>query len=152
VTRGWGTVLVALIAAVVGAGGACLTSPQTVPAWQRDQPKKNEITALWTQIRDWRREAGMDVEPAAQLVLESRGMTASSVHRKACPGARPPAACDDVCGLADAICDNAESICALADELQPDDWSKDKCNSAKASCREAKERCCACDDRAEGHP
>jgi hypothetical protein len=149
--RGGGVALVALCAALAGAalGGAC-SQTHTVPAWQRDQPRKNEITALWTQIREWRREAGMDVEPTKQLVLEARRMSASSVHHaKLCPNRPPPAACDDVCGLADAICENAESICALADELQPDDWSKDKCDSAKASCREAKQRCCACDDRAE---
>ena len=150
--RGGGVALVALCAALAGAALASACSQtQTMPAWQRDQPRKNEITALWTQIRDWRREAGMDVEPTAQLVLEARRMSASSVHNaKLCPNRPPPPACDDVCGLADAICENAESICALADELQPDDWSKDKCDSAKASCREAKQRCCACDDRAEG--
>lgn len=106
--------------------------------------KKHEITALWTQIRDWRREAGMDVEPPASMVLQMRGKSPEKI-RRVCPTAPPPAGCDDVCSLADAICDNAESICGIAAELGGDPWADEKCDSAKASCREAKQRCCDCD-------
>jgi hypothetical protein len=123
---------------------AC-TRPMDPMAWQRSQDNKNEITALWTQIRDWRREAHMDVEPSPRDVLQMRGRTVDAAARS-CPEAHPvPASCADVCSLADAICDNAETICAIAAELGPqDDFAKQKCDSAKASCREAKQRCCDC--------
>jgi hypothetical protein len=133
----------ALGAAIGGLVIAC-ARPIDPMAWQRSQEKKNEITALWTQIRDWRREAHMDVEPSPRDVLQMRGSTVAAAARS-CPEAHPvPASCADVCSLADAICDNAETICAIAAELSPDDFAKQKCDSAKASCREAKQRCCDC--------
>lgn len=151
-TRGRG----AAAALASGVGGlalglvvaACMRAPRATPAWQNHQAEKNEITALSTQIRDWRREAGLDVEPEARAVLQMRKVTVR--HAKAvCPaGYQPPTACTDVCGLADAICDNAEAICGIAADLDGDAWADEKCDSAKASCREAKQRCCACDDPA----
>ncbi len=124
---------------------ACVQPQPAAPLWQNHHAEKNEITALATQIRDWRREAGLEVEPEVRAVVQMRNITVR--HAKAvCPAAyQPPAACSDVCGLADAICDNAETICAIAAELGGDPWAAQKCDSAKASCREAKERCCACD-------
>ncbi|HSD86742.1 MAG TPA: hypothetical protein VLB44_04480 [Kofleriaceae bacterium] len=105
--------------------------------------KQNEISALWTQIRDWRREAGLDVEPRPSDVNSVAPMTVKQVQQ-VCPDNHPvPATCSDVCSLADAICDNAEQICILAGELgKQDTWAQDKCSSAKASCREAKRKCC----------
>ena len=112
--------------------------------WQRRVDKRNVITALWTQIRDWRREAHMGVEPAPQLIFQMRGQAVSAVARTCPDGHQVPTTCSDVCGLADAICDNAEAICSIATELGNDDFAVEKCNSAKASCREAKQRCCNC--------
>jgi hypothetical protein len=61
-----------------------------------------------------------------------------------------PETCNDVCSLADAICDNAEQICILADELgKQDTWAQGKCASAKASCRDAKKKCCGCSEDTE---
>jgi hypothetical protein len=127
----------AAIAVVVACGG----TQKPVGA----DPRDNEITALWTQIRDWRREARMDLEPTPQSVFAVRNARAPEVA-KVCPLGHPvPATCSDVCNFADAICDNAETICNLADELgKGDEYAQDKCASAKASCREGKQRCCDC--------
>jgi hypothetical protein len=132
----------------IGVGlGSCVRNADT--SGPRIDSRKQEITALWTQIRDWRVDAGMRVEPEPRTKLEMRGQPMDSAL-KVCP--EQPAAssdrCADVCDLADAICENAERICELADELGPDPWAKDKCESAKASCREAKQRCCDCDGAA----
>ena len=105
--------------------------------------KQNEIQALWTQIRDWRVEAHMDVDPAPSTLNEVVGTSAHQVGQICPENHAVPPACGDVCSLADAICDNAEQICILADELgKQDTWAQDKCTSAKGSCREAKKKCC----------
>ena len=135
--------LVGLLAGM--AIGACVKH-EPGPGWQRGYEKRNEITALWTQIREWRQEAGMDLEPAPKTILQVENRTAKKIAReRLCPAKPPPPACDDVCGLSEAICENSESICGIAAELAPDDWAEQKCNSAKASCREAKQRCCSCE-------
>jgi hypothetical protein len=105
--------------------------------------RRNEITALSIQIRDWRREAGLPVDPRHEDVIQSAPMSLKAAEAVCPAGHMVPATCSEVCSLADAICDNAEQICILADDLA-DQWSRDKCNSAKASCRDAKQRCCAC--------
>jgi hypothetical protein len=109
--------------------------------------KQNEITALWTQIRDFRREAGLPVDPRREEVISIERVTFDQA-KHVCPDAHVvPPRCENVCDLAEAICDNAESICILADELGKDDkWAQDKCSSAKASCREAKKLCCKCSE------
>lgn len=130
---------VALAAAIV----ACARAPARMTLETRMQ-KLNEITALWAQIRGWRREAHMELDPAPSAMTQWRGRTVPEAAR-GCPEAHPvPPRCDDVCSLGDAICDNAERICILADELGNDHLAQDKCTSAKASCREAKQRCCTC--------
>jgi hypothetical protein len=112
-----------------------------------NDPRKNDITALWTQIRDWRREAGMQVEPRREELVAVAPMSVREVQRVCTADHQVPQACGDVCSLADAICDNAEQICILADELgKADTWAQDKCASAKASCREAKKKCCGCSE------
>lgn len=100
-------------------------------------------TALWTQIRDWRREAGMRVDPSPESLIEWRARTVKEAQR-VCPDTHPiTKTCEDICSLADAICDNAEAICDIADKLGRDDHqAQEKCTSAKASCKEAKQRCC----------
>ncbi|MDB4959038.1 MAG: hypothetical protein JWO36_6607 [Myxococcales bacterium] len=129
----------ALISVVVACGGA----PQH--RGTGNLPKENEITALWTQIRDWRREAHMELDPTRQTIFQWRGRSIPEA-KNVCPEAHPvPATCTDVCSLAENICDNAESICNIADELgKEDEYAQDKCGNAKASCREAKQRCCTC--------
>ncbi len=131
--------------------GSC-ARPVTTPEWQVAQAKRNEITALWTQIRDWRRSARMDVEPAPASVVAMRDLSVRAARGVCQDGKKPPAACDDVCDMGDAICDNAESICSIATELGDDPWAKEKCDSAKASCKEAKKRCCECEHDQESAP
>ncbi len=135
-----GAVLVTAIVIAASCGGRQMTG-------QRRTQITTEITALSTQIRDWRREAKLPVDPRHEDVMGVVMMTVEQA-RHVCPDSHPvPPSCDDVCGLADAICDNAESICNLADELGKDDtWAQDKCDSAKASCRDAKKRCCGCSE------
>jgi hypothetical protein len=106
--------------------------------------KLNEITTLWAQIRGWRREAHMDLDPAPLTMHQWQGRTVPEAARVCPESLRVPQRCDDVCSLGDAICDNAERICTLADELGNDQLAQEKCTSAKASCREAKQRCCSC--------
>jgi hypothetical protein len=131
----------ALGIAVVFAWVAACGRPAGVPA---RQDLRAELTALWTQIRDWRREAHMDVEPERDAVLSMKDRSVRAAAA-VCPATQPPPVCVDICDLADAICDNAESICDIAAQLGDDPWAKDKCDNAKASCREAKQRCCTCE-------
>jgi hypothetical protein len=137
--------VVAAVVVGIAIGACAVHSPPPTPF----DPKKNEITALWTQIRNWRVEAHLGTNPQTDLVLQMRGMTVRQAAN-VCPDTHvPPPACTDVCDLADAICDNATQICAIAGELAPDAWAEEKCTSAKASCKEAKQQCCACDDQVD---
>ncbi len=107
--------------------------------------KRNEITALWTQIRGFRHDAGMDLDPSPSTLNQIRFKSVKDVERVCVDNHKVPKTCGDVCSLADAICDNAESICTIADELgKGDDFAQGKCTDAKASCREAKQKCCGC--------
>lgn len=121
---------------------ACMGSPKPAKPNGRIEAI-TQITALWTQIREWRREAGMKVDPSPQTMLEMRDRSLKEAQR-VCPDTYPiTKQCEDICSLADAICDNAEAICDLADQLGKDDHqAQEKCTSAKASCKEAKQRCC----------
>lgn len=139
-----GTFAIIMLAAI-GLGIACRPPPP-----QRSQDKRAEIIALWTQIRGWRHEAGMGLDPAPQVIFEMRKQTVQGAERVCPDGHQVPTSCNDVCNLADAICDNAERICDIAAELGPDDkLGQEKCESAKGSCREAKQRCCRCSDTAK---
>ncbi|HVK82788.1 MAG TPA: hypothetical protein VM513_01710 [Kofleriaceae bacterium] len=135
---------------VLGGAIASIVScarPGNGPWLEKKIAKHNEIAALWTQIRGWRRDAAMGLDPAPQAMSYVQG---KSVREgiKACPVAKPRA-CDDVCSLGDAICDNAEAICGIADELgKDDDFAQQKCASAKASCIESQQRCCECSTKA----
>ncbi|MEZ4360381.1 MAG: hypothetical protein R3B48_09385 [Kofleriaceae bacterium] len=125
---------------------ACAGRPPPAQ-WQSQQMRKNEITALWTQIRDWRREAGMGVDPSPTMVFAMSRQRAPHVERTCPAGHTVPATCGDICNLAEAICDNAESICSIAAELGDDPWATGKCDNAKASCKEAQQRCCDCSEQ-----
>jgi hypothetical protein len=137
--RGAGIVLGAVIA-------ACMTQPTAERPLSRRIDKMNELTALWVQVRDWRREAGMELDPSNALEAQFRGRSVKEA-RRVCPDNHvvpKTRLCNDTCSLSDAICENAEAICNIADELGKDDPAQEKCTSAKASCREAKQRCCNC--------
>ena len=131
-----------VIASVVACSAPTILQPRT--------PRYDEITALWTQIREWRKEAHMPLDPFQQDVIQMANRPAKEA-RLTCPDHHAvPKTCNDVCNLADDICDNAERICDLADQLgKQDDWAQGKCASAKASCREAKQKCCECSKKEE---
>jgi hypothetical protein len=139
------TTLAAVLITAIVIAAACGGSRQNVETVKQD--KRAEIIALWTQIRGWRLDANMDLDPEARTVFQLRKQTVSQA-KQICPATHPvPATCNEVCNLADAICDNAERICDIAAELGPDDkLGQEKCESAKASCREAKQRCCQCSE------
>jgi hypothetical protein len=111
------------------------STPQKPPNNER-YALLTQQTALWTQIRDWRREAGMRVDPSPESLIEWRARTVKEAQR-VCPDTHPiTKTCEDICSLAEAICD-------IADKLGRDDHqAQEKCTSAKASCKEAKQRCC----------
>jgi hypothetical protein len=130
------------LAAVVTVGiVACGGAP--APRSPARYDAMTEITQLWTQIRDWRREAGLRVEPSAESIVQMKNRPLDDAMRS-CPEGHPVTkACEDVCSLSDAICENADQICKIADQLGKDDHqAQEKCTSAKASCKEAKQRCC----------
>ncbi|HEX7701464.1 MAG TPA: hypothetical protein VF403_12095 [Kofleriaceae bacterium] len=107
--------------------------------------KHNNITVMWAQIRDWRREAKMELDPKPSTLVQMEYKSVKDAERVCVDNHKVPTTCNDICGLADAICDNAEAICDIADELgKDDDYAQRKCTDAKASCREAKQKCCGC--------
>ena len=132
-----GVVLGALLAAVIA---ACAGNKQAAAPMAMD-PRKDEITELWMQIRDWRVDNGMSADP-----MEPVPMSSAVPKLRKCSVDREPTTevCQDTCNLKDAICDNAERICEIAGELGDDPWANEKCKSGKASCREATEKCCEC--------
>ncbi|HUH04102.1 MAG TPA: hypothetical protein VML75_19025 [Kofleriaceae bacterium] len=150
--RAWlGTTLtVALGAMYLGCAGsskAVQPPPQSpdaavvVPA----NPYQSEIVAMMSEIRGWRGELGLKLEPTDRVLGTVRSA------RDVCPVIEIVEECRDTCTLADHICENAENICRIADgELRGDQWAKDKCSSAKASCDEAAKECCNCQDKAGG--
>ena len=118
------------------------------------RPEKIQlINGLWLQIRGWRSELRMELDPSPTTELQYHSKTVTQA-KAVCPDAQPIApTCGDTCVLAEHICDNAETICSIADELGKDDApAQDKCASAKASCREAKQRCCNCNASPPGAP
>lgn len=139
------SVAVALGAGLGIAGLIVACKAPAVPTVSTYQ-KADEITMLWTQIRGWRHDARMDLDPTPASLNAVIGIKVHDAKR-ACPDRHEvPKSCDDVCDIADAICDNAEAICGLATELgKTNTWAQDKCTSAKASCRESKQRCCDCE-------
>ena len=108
-------------------------------------PRRNDITVLWEEIREFRRQAGLAAEP--RFTRDHPAIVESSVEDlRVCPSDPRPedATCQDVCTLKEHICDNAEDICRIASDLGDDAWADQKCQSAKASCKEATEKCCGC--------
>ena len=139
---------VALLATLIT---ACPSPHAQKPPSDEQQAKRNEITSLSTQIRAWRHEGGMEVEPDDDAVSAMQRMSVASAARTCVLPGKPHPRCVDICEIGGAICDNAEDICDIAASLGDDAWAKEKCASAKASCREAQERCCEC-NRGEAIP
>ena len=95
------------------------------------QDKRAEIIALWTQIRDWRHQARMDLDPSPVTLNQIRFKTVKDAEKVCVDNHKVPEKCGDVCLLADDICDNAERICAIADELgKDDDFAQGKCSTS----------------------
>ena len=139
--RGPGTraIAVALLAAFA------LSSCGGAQVIDTGQEKRTQIAILWAQIRDWRREGHMPLDPPRAFEIQLERLPVQEAKHVCPDNHEVPKTCDDVCNLGDAICDNAEQICKLADELGKDDtFAQVKCTSAKASCREARQRCCDC--------
>ena len=133
----WWLLLIAIL--VMSCGG-----PQKGPGCD-DACKREEIITLSTQIRGWRHDARMELEPTRNNVMKFFAQPLDRVKQVCTETHEVPKKCEDVCELSTDICDNAENICGIAAELGPDDtWAQDKCASAKASCREAKQKCCDC--------
>lgn len=144
----------ALGLALAGLVVACKSTVQgREPDWARRMTKMQVINGLWLQIRGWRGDLRMDLDPSPTTENQYHNRTVKQA-KSVCPDAQPIApSCGDTCSLAEDICDNAETICAIADELGKDDApAQDKCASAKASCREAKQRCCNCNANPPGAP
>lgn len=145
-------VLVALLAVAAAIALSCAgKAPEPTP-YQRHDARKNEISQLWMQIRQWRAEANIPgVEPSYGLIQSVRLTPMSRLRDELAQMCEQPAEpapeCNDTCGLAENICENAERICKIAGELGNDPWANEKCASAKASCKEAKETCCECESK-----
>ena len=146
----------ALAAALtLGLAACAMKSPQQatpLPPPTGTPDPHQEITARWDEIRQWRLDARLAIEPDADLIatMSERPVTEAAAT---CAAPTPTTGtCADVCQLGDAICDNAATICRIADELAGDVWAHDKCASAKASCHEAEARCCACQPPTLGVP
>lgn len=139
--RAWlGTVLtVALGATYLGCAGT--KPPERVTPMAATY--QSEIVAMMTEIRGWRVELKLGLEPTDRVL----GSVDSA--RNVCPVFEVVDECRDICTLADHICENADKICGLAEgELLGDQWAQDKCSSAKASCKEGRKQCCGCQDDA----
>ncbi len=106
--------------------------------------KMNEITALWTQIRQFRADLNLPLDPANSMLIEFKNKSVKDAQRVCADNHSVPKPCEDTCTLSGHICENADLICKIADELGPQDRAQEKCTSAKASCREAKQECCNC--------
>ena len=111
---------------------------------QEKASKIDKIKALWAKIIDQRRAAKLDVPIADEMATRVADKSVSQARAICERPEDPPLLCQDVCTLADSICDNAENICRLAGELGDDDWANERCASAKASCADAATRCCDC--------
>lgn len=134
----WSVACGALVAAVLVACASTTQPPHPSPV----DPRKQELSDYWMQIREWRVDMGMSADP-------ERRPDVLNQPRPVCRDEREPTTevCEDTCNLKDAICDNAERICRIAGDLGDDVWASGKCKSAKASCREASQKCCECTSR-----
>jgi hypothetical protein len=157
----WGVLVGLGLAIAIAACASGSKSAQTPVAAGPDaaiartdvDPRKQDITKLWNEIRDWRVEKGMTPDPLIDLTKRPEIIQSPVAKIRQCPTEEEPPKtdeCTDVCTLKDDICDHAASICRIADQLGDDVWAREKCRSAKASCKEATDKCCGC--RADEKP
>ncbi len=123
---------------------SCAARKPPPEGWQHKMEKLQEIDRLYSEIRVFRSDMKMDLEPPVTLQNAFRDKSTKDAARVCPENHKVPATCDDTCRLSSHICENAEQICKIADELGLQDRAQEKCTSAKASCREAKQRCCNC--------
>ncbi len=139
-------IVTVLVAATAAAVLSCGRSKPVLEPSVVQVDRKNEISAYFMQIREWRAEIGLPgVEPRHAVIQKLRDVTVDDLARMCELPAEPAGECNDICGIAEHICENAEAICRIADEPKDDSWADEKCASAKASCKEAKESCCGCE-------
>jgi hypothetical protein len=142
----------AFLVACSAGGQMKATSPapartQTMPA---GDPRR-EIEELDQQLQAERTKMGLS-EGAAPMTTCPDCVVApvepfgANLPTSKDPVCRPASndTCRDSCTLSDSICGNAERICVLAQQLQPDKWSADKCTSGKSTCEAAHAKCCSC--------
>jgi hypothetical protein len=155
----------ALVAALHGVAACCLVvacaKPTPEPAPMRvpgitaeEQILLEEIQVRDTEIRAFRRDLGLSTDPSVSERNQWRIIHLSKAI-EFCPEYAEPktAKCQDMCSLADHICENAEEICRIADDLAGNSWAEDKCSSAKVSCKDGKKACCDCNgDEPEAEP
>ena len=136
-----GGFVLALTAGLIVAACAAKQPSRSVSQFDED---KADIALMSSEIRQWRAEMGLGVEPPAETLLQYRHVPVKKL--RLCPDEPAPNGekCKDVCTLKDHICDNAENICRIAEDLDGDGWAIEKCNTAKASCKQATEKCCEC--------
>ena len=103
-----------------------------------------EIEERMATIATARGDAGLDEEFEAEFVERMAGRTVVQARGICERPDEPTLLCQEVCKLADSICDNAENICRLAGELGNDAWANERCQQATTACGESSERCCAC--------
>lgn len=151
----WGVLIglglaVAIAACAMGGSARPAASGQSAaPVDGGLDQRKQDITALWNEIGDWRERKGLIRDPLEGMSrIDVQAIPKGSVAkiRQCASEDDPPKTdeCTDVCTLKDDICDNAASICRIAEQLGDDAWAQEKCRSAKASCKEATDKCCGC--------
>jgi hypothetical protein len=122
---------------------SCAGSAVRRSAYELRDTKHNEILLLHGNIINYRKEMGLADQPNHNLIQRAHMQPVRPSPPE--PAADAPAVCQDVCDLADRICEAQEDICKIAQELGPEDtWAQEKCDSAKASCEEARKRCMDC--------
>jgi hypothetical protein len=134
---------------------SCAGKGQAPSQFVRSDARKDEIKMLWGQIREWRAEIHLrGVEPTSHMIQRYLHVSMHDLRQELANMCEQPTeptdTCNDVCSIAENICENAEAICRIAGELDNDHWADQKCASAKASCKEAKQRCCDCEHK-NGH-
>ena len=136
--------------AVIACGGpmASKNAPEPASIERGGMPGETpraEIERLSAEIEQNLTQGDVQApEPFSSQSMEPDPRGVDSIKSVCTPPEQPPAGCGDICKIGSHICDNAERICILADELQPDDWSKGKCEDGKRSCEAGRKKCCDC--------